>query len=235
VGDAFTWAWNTFTRNAATLIVPALVYGLLFGVATAVIMIAQTMGGSGGSSYGFGLGLGFGSNVSGAGWGVLIIGYLISYAVTAFAQAGFLSGCLELADGRPVTIGSFFRPRNLGMAFLAALIVGVLTTIGYSLCFIPGLIVSIFTQFTILFVVERSESATKALSSSFSTVTSNIANALLIWLVCAAVAFVGALACGVGLLVAAPVAALVLTYGYRKLTGGDVVPLERPASGPQPM
>ncbi len=51
---------------------------------------------------------------------------------------------------------------------------------------------------------------------------------------------VGALACGVGLLVAAPVAALIMVYAYRKLSGGQVVPLEQagyqpgPPPGPQP-
>ena len=60
------------------------------------------------------------------------------------------------------------------------------------------------------------------------------------WLVAVATFIVGALACGVGLLVAAPVASLVEIYGYRKLTGGQVVPLPQagyqpgPPPGPQP-
>ena len=45
---------------------------------------------------------------------------------------------------------------------------------------------------------------------------------------------VGALACGVGLLVAAPVASLVMIYAYRKLSGGQVVPLEQPGYQPGP-
>ncbi|OBG59674.1 hypothetical protein A5703_02225 [Mycobacterium sp. E188] len=137
------------------LIVPALVYGLLFGVATGVNIAGQNMSPNTATSddYGFY----FTTNLTGAALVVFIIGTLLTYLVTAFAQAGFLSGCLDIADGRPVTIASFFRPRNLGMAFLAALIVGVLTSIGYSLCFVPGLVLSLFVQFTILFVVDRSE------------------------------------------------------------------------------
>ena len=32
VGEAFSWAWNKFTKNAVALIVPALVYGIIVGI-----------------------------------------------------------------------------------------------------------------------------------------------------------------------------------------------------------
>jgi uncharacterized membrane protein len=88
--------------------------------------------------------------------------------------------------------------------------------------------VGIFAQFTIPFVIDRSQGAIDALKSSFSTVSSNFANSLLAWLVGVAALLVGALVCGVGLLVGGPVAALILIYAYRKLSGGQVVPLEQP-------
>lgn len=135
-----------------------------------------------------------------------------------------------------MTIGSFFKPRNFAMVFLAALLVGVLTSIASALCFLPGLILGIFAQFTIPYAIDRSQQPIKALSSSFSTVTANFGNALLVWLVEVAVFLVGALACGVGLLVGAPVAALVGIYAYRKLSGGHVVPVEYAGyqAGPPP-
>ena len=44
VGEAFSWAWNKFSKNAAALIVPTLVYGviisviqLIFGVVSAPV------------------------------------------------------------------------------------------------------------------------------------------------------------------------------------------------------
>lgn len=178
----------------------------------------------------------FTADLNGGGLALLVLGYLVSCLLTAFAQSAFLSGCLDLADGRPVTIGSFFRPRNFAMAFVAALIVSVLTSIGFSLCFVPGLVLTFFVQFTILFVVDRSESAVKGLTSSFSLAASNFANALLVWLVLLAVAFVGLLACGIGLVVAAPLDALILTYAYRKFSGGQVVAPQQAGyqAGPPP-
>ncbi|WP_431768048.1 hypothetical protein [Mycobacterium mantenii] len=178
----------------------------------------------------------FTTNLNGGGLALLILGYLVAYVVGAFAQSAFLSGCLDLADGRPVTIGSFFKPRNFAMVFLAALLLGVLTSIASALCFLPGLILGIFAQFTIPYAIDRSQQPIKALTSSFSTVTANFGNALLVWLVEVAAFLVGALACGVGLLVGAPVAALVGIYAYRKFSGGHVVPVEQAGyqAGPPP-
>jgi uncharacterized membrane protein len=232
VGAAFRWAWNAFTTNAVALIVPTLVYGLLFAAASTLNFVGQNMTSNvtpyDSSDYDFA----FAANLSPTGTAIVGLGYLVSLLVTAYAQAAFLSGCLDIADGRPVSIGSFFKPRNLGMAFLAAFLVSIVTSIGYAACFLPGVVVGIFTQFIILFVVDRSQSAIKGFSSGFSLVGSNFANALLVWLASMAAIFVGALACGVGLLVAAPVVALILTYAYRKLSGGQVVGPQQPGYQP---
>ena len=146
VGEAFSWAWNTFTKNALALIVPTLVYGVL---SLAISWVGQGTGKT--TSVSNGSGFSF-ANVGALG----VVSYFLSLAVSAFAQAAFLSGCLDIADGKPVSIGSFFKPRNFGMALLAALLVDVVTTIGLFACILPGLILMIFAQFTILFVVDRS-------------------------------------------------------------------------------
>ncbi|ORA08477.1 hypothetical protein BST14_24120 [Mycobacterium arosiense ATCC BAA-1401 = DSM 45069] len=216
------------------LIVSALAYSVLIGVASSLIGLSQDLGTTAaGSDDDY---FTFTTNLNGSGLALLIVGYLVAYLVSAFAHSAFLSGCLDLADGRHVTIGSFFKPRNFAMAYVAALIVGILTSIGLSLCLIPGLIVSLFVQFTILFVVDRSESALKGFNSSFSLVGSNFANALLVWLVILAAALVSLVTCGLGALVAVPLGALVLTYAYRKLSGGHVVPVQQAGyqSGPPP-
>ena len=74
------------------------------------------------------------------------------------------------------------------------------------------------------------------MKASIATVRSNVGGTLLSWLVQLAAVLVGELLCLVGLLVASPIAQLVLTYTYRKLSGGQVVPLEQPGypQGPPP-
>jgi uncharacterized membrane protein len=212
--------------------VSTLIYGVLFGIAYALTFLG---GGLGGNTTTTSNSEGYyttSTNIGAGGLAAMIVGYILLYAIGIFAQSAFLSGVLDIADGRPVTIGSFFKPRNLGQVIIAAIIIGILTSIGSFLCISPGLIVGIFTQFTIPFVLDRSQGAIEALKSSFSTVSSNFANALLAWLVEAAALLVGSLLCGVGVLVGGPVAALILIYAYRKLSGGQVVPLEQ--AGPPP-
>ncbi|WP_217808459.1 hypothetical protein, partial [Mycobacterium malmoense] len=232
ISEAFSWAWNKFTQNPATLIVSAFIYAVLLGLAYGASALGGSMGSTTTTTSSDGFTSATETSISAGGLAVMIIGYVLAYAIGIFAQSAFLSGCLDIADGRPVTIGSFFKPRNLGMVILAALLVSVLTAIASIVCFLPGLILGIFAQFTIPFVIDRSQSAIGGLKSSFSTVSSNFGNALLAWLVQAAAIIVGVLACGVGLLVGGPIAALILIYTYRKLSGGQVVGLER--SGYQP-
>jgi uncharacterized membrane protein len=228
-GDAFNWAWNKFTKNAAALIVPMLIYGLamlvlvllMSFVLPAIGLAALGPGGSSGDSAG--------SAAAGAGF----FGFLLSSALFSFVlflagfyiQGAFVSGCLEIADGRQVSISSFLRPpRNLGSVFLAALLIAIGTAVGYMLCFIPGIIFAFFSMFTIPFVVDRSLSPVDAIKASFTTVNKNLGSALLAYLIVVAVALVGNAVC-VGGLISIPVSLLIMTYTYRRLSGGQVVPM----------
>jgi uncharacterized membrane protein len=163
-----------------------------------------------------------------------IVVLIVHFLLQTFAGAAFLTGCLDIADGKPVTIGSFFKPRRFGAVILASLLIDVLTTVGLFLCIIPGLIFAFFAWFTIPFVIDRSLPVIEALKASIATVRSNIGSALLSWLVQLAVVIVGALPCGLALPVAVPVAALILIYTYRKLSGGQVVALDQPGYQPGP-
>jgi uncharacterized membrane protein len=205
------------------LIVPTLVYLLVLGGISAVLYIlfssnseTTTATGSGYYTTSPSVGIGF--------TGIAVY-YLVMIAAGIFMQAAVISGCLDIADGNPVTIGSFFRPRNLGTVILAALLVSVLTAIGNFLCVIPGLIFNFFAVFTIAFATDHALPAVEALKASIATVRSDLGAALLSWLVQFLVLLVGALLCGVGMLVAFPLATLIQTYTYRRLSGGSVAPL----------
>jgi uncharacterized membrane protein len=165
---------------------------------------------------------------------VLVISSLLSFIVGAYLYAGLLAGALDIADGKPVSIGSFFKPRNVGAVLLATLLVAIGTSIGFIACIIPGLIFLFLTWFTIPFVVDRSLSPVDSIKASIATARSNIGGALLSWLAQYALLLIGALLCGVGLIAAFPVALLIQVYTYRKLSGGQVVPVEQPGYQPGP-
>lgn len=230
VGDAFSWAWNKFSKNAVPLIVATLAYGLII-VAIQALTNALSAAVDPGDSTNYmsdGSGFAFSYSVdSPAGVIVAFIGWLVSLVVAAAVQSAYLGGVLDIADGREVSMGSFFRPRNIGGVIIAGLIVGVITTVGLLLCVIPGLIASIMLMFTVVSLIDRNIAPLDAVKTSFNISKTHFGNVVMAWLVMVVAVFVGALLCGVGLLVAAPVATLILVYTYRVLTGGHVAPKQQ--------
>ncbi|WP_110811711.1 hypothetical protein [Mycolicibacterium mucogenicum] len=149
---------------------------------------------------------------------------MLLVVAAAISSAQYV-GLLGIADGQPTTIGSFFKPRYIGPMILLTLIVGVLVGIGYVLCVIPGLIVALFAIFAHAVLVDRGQSPIDSLKASIEIVKANVGQVILVWLVAGLIGAAGILACGVGVLVSAPVASLMLVYTYRRLSGGQVAPL----------
>jgi uncharacterized membrane protein len=231
VGDALTWAWNKFTQNLTVLIVPVLAY-----LAVMAVLAGVTWGGAIAlsdnttSTYSDAYGNTYTSasaQMGPAALAVLAVGYLAIFAVAIYMQAGLVTGSLDVADGKQVTIGTFFKPRNLGPVILTMLLIGLGTVVG-SICIIPGIVFAFFAMFACQFTIDRSLSPVDSVKASIAAVRSNLGGALLSWLAQAAVVAVGEAACGVGIIAAIPVSLLIQTYTYRKLSGGQVVSLEQP-------
>jgi uncharacterized membrane protein len=234
VGEGFSWAWNKFTNNAVPLIVATLIFGVIVGIVYGIVYgLAFALAPSPVTSYdSYGGGFEYSTSAS---FGiasilVLVIGGLVLFVVIAAIQSAYLSGILDIVNGQPVTIGSFLKPRSIGNVIVATLIIGVLTAIGYALCFVPGLAVAFLTFFSVIALLDRNLSAIDGIKASYEVVKANFVPVLLVWLSCAAIAMVGALVCGIGLFVAVPVASLLQVYAWRRLSGGEVAPLN-----PQPL
>lgn len=227
IADGFSWAWNKFTKNAVPLVVATLVFGLILGVlgslngpllqAVSPESFTATEGSGGFSTTGT-------QSLNGAGFAVLVLSSLLLSVVGGVLASAWYAGLLDIADGRPVTIASFFRPRNAVSVVVAAIIIGILTQIGIALCVLPGLIVAIFVMFTSAATVDRTLSPIDGLRTSIGIVKANFGSALAVWLTSVAIVIVGALLCLVGLLAAVPISYLLLVYAYRTLSGGSVVP-----------
>lgn len=240
VGEAVTWAWNKFSQNAVALIVPVAVYVValvIFGLIAGLLPVV--FGQSTSSSYTDPYG-NTASNVavtySAASYVALFIGYVLLFFTAIYMTAALASGCLDIADGKPVTVGTFFRVRNLGAVVLTSILLAIGVIVGSLLCIIPGLIFGFLAMFAIPFVIDRSLSPVDSIKASIATTRSNVGGALLSWLVQYAVLLVGELLCGIGLIVAFPIAQLIQIYTYRKLSGGQVVPVNQPGyqTGPPP-
>lgn len=236
VGDAFSWAWNKFSKHAVEMIVPALVFGLIYVILQGIVNGITGSFSSTGSADGFELSMASGDIVAS------IIGGIITLIVTAVIQSAYISGVLAIANGQPVTIGSFFKPRNVGDVIIATVIVGVLNFLVAAVLLLPGFfvpgylfvgvpvlliasaIIAVLFLFTTVAVLDRNLNGVDAVKTSFEISKANFGTVFLTAVVIFLVLLAGTIACGIGLLVAYPVVALIEVYAFRRLTGAPVAP-----------
>ncbi|MFI6998484.1 hypothetical protein [Nocardia sp. NPDC050175] len=155
----------------------------------------------------------------------LLLIFLAVLAAVWLLQAAMVRGALYETDGNKPHFGSYFRFLNAGNVLITALLSFILSFIGAAICILPGLVVGVLCMFSLHFVIDQNEGPFEAIKSSATLVVTNVWPVLLLALAVLFVTFVGALLCGLGLLVAGPVAVMAVTYAYRTLTGGPVSPI----------
>ncbi|MEV6768978.1 hypothetical protein AB0N05_10170 [Nocardia sp. NPDC051030] len=138
-------------------------------------------------------------------------------------QAAMIRGALYETDGTPPDFPAFFGFVNAGNVLITALLVFVACLIASMACVFPVVIVGVLCMFALHFVIDQDQDPLTAIKSSAQLVIANAIPVVLLALAVLIVTFVGALLCGVGLLVAGPVTAIAITYAYRTLTGRLVV------------
>ncbi|GAA1715920.1 hypothetical protein [Dietzia cercidiphylli] len=150
---------------------------------------------------------------------VAFLGSILTIAVSFLFQAFVIRGALLEVDGHKPEIGDFFKLHNFGAFAIAAILVGIATTIGFVLLIIPGLVVAFFLYWTLHFVVDRNMTAIDAMKSSVNAIKSDAGNLFALAVLNILVVVAGFLALFVGLLIAIPVATLASVFAYRTITG----------------
>ncbi|MFD4369127.1 hypothetical protein [Rhodococcus sp. NPDC058521] len=202
VGNAIAFGWKKFSENALTWIAIVIIAFLISG-------LIQFIFGNGFTAEDDGA---FEFSVLGA------IGGLVSTIVGYLIQAAFIRGALHEVDGNKPAIGSFFQFSNVAAVIVASLIVGIASTIGLVLLVIPGLIIIFLTWFTLPFVVDQNFQPIPAIKASFDVISKNVGSLLLLALALVGINILGAIPCGLGLLVTVPMTIIASTYAYRVLT-----------------
>ncbi|MDO3650942.1 hypothetical protein [Nocardia mangyaensis] len=211
VGDALGYAWEKFKNNAVVWIAIVLIAFLI----QLALNLLFSVGNTGDTDYSDGVSFGFSV------WG--FIGTIVSTVVGYLISAAFVRGALHEIDGHKPGFGAFFQFSRVGAVILAGLLVGVATGVGLLLCILPGLVIAFFTWWTMQFVIDQDQDPVSAIKSSFSAISSNAGPLLLLALALFGINVVGALLCGLGLLVSIPLTIIASTYAYRVVVGGPVV------------
>jgi uncharacterized membrane protein len=231
VSAAVDWAWNKFKKNLGPLVLAALIYGVIGVVVHGLVFVLLGGATANTTNVDGDYGASFNAGLDTVGTVILSI---VSFVFGIFVQAGFLSGGLDLADGRPVTVGSFFKPRNFGTVVLAGALLSVISAV-FQLLSLPGFLFALlsfvaiavftfFALFTLAFATDRGLAPIDALKASVSTVRAHIGETLLSFVVQGLLVVAGLFACGVGILATGPIALLVQVYTYRRLSGGPIAP-----------
>ncbi|HEY6933352.1 MAG TPA: hypothetical protein VI452_08130 [Marmoricola sp.] len=214
VGAAFGFGWRAFWRNAG----PFVLVALLMWVVNAVLQgIGTSLSGGGVSTSTVN-----GSTFSAGASGISFLFSILASVANVFFNAAMVRGALDVADGRPVSVGSMFERWNKGTVLVAALIVAVLTIVGLVLCLLPGVVFAFLAWFTTFFIVDRGMPAWDGVKASVSFSSANVGPLLLCALLGFLVLVAGLLVCIVGLLAASPIVTLATAYAYRSLQGQPV-------------
>ena len=224
VSDALTWAWDRFTKNVGPLVISALIINVVLAVYTiAAVMILGAVSPETLSTISTPDGIidTTTTTLTGAGIGVMTAAFIIGLLLFGAALSAYIGGVLDIADGKPVTVASFLRPRNVVAMIVATLLVGLISAVGLVLCIIPGLIVTVFTLLYPLAIVDRSLSATDGIKAAVTAARGNFGQVLLAWVISTALMAIGSF-CVVLMLIAWPLTYLFLGYTWRKLSGGTV-------------
>jgi uncharacterized membrane protein len=209
IGRAFSYAWAKFQANAWALIGVMLV--AFVGTIIAAIVSGVIRASVSGGWFSFLL--------------VFAVTQILEWVVTGVLLYPVYRSVLAVTAGQPVVgLGELFSGDQLGPFVLAEIIFGVLTFVGFLLCIVPGIAVLFFGFFYPFFILDRHQQPVEAIRSSFILVRTNIGTLLPFAILAFIVYVVGFIACGIGVLVTAPIALLACAYAYRTLTGEPVAP-----------
>ncbi|MGN6333154.1 MAG: hypothetical protein ACTHOD_16145 [Motilibacteraceae bacterium] len=197
-GRSISWAWTTYWRNLGPLLlitVVVLAVQLVFGVITR------------GSH-----------NVI-----VDLVFSVIGFALSLVLALGVIRAALAVCDGRSPRVENLFDTRDLGPYAITAIVVGVITAVGFVLCIIPGIVAIFFLLFAPYVVADgASTDVGTALRRSVELVRSAPGEVIVLILGLLGINIVGALLCGVGLLFTYGISALAVAHAWRSLSGGLV-------------
>ena len=217
VGDAFGYGFRKFQANLGPIIIAALV---LFGAVVLVQLLSLPFTGGGDTTFEIDPDTGMIEQDSGS----MIVGLFaslvfgaISMVVQLVIQSGIVKGALDITRGKPLSLGSMFSGFDFVQVVIAALVVAVATMIGFVLCILPGIAVLFLTSFSLYFIIDKGMGAIEAIQASVSFVMGNLGTLIVFFLASLAAYVVGALLCGIGLLVAIPVVVIAQAYTFRSL------------------
>ena len=144
---------------------------------------------------------------------------LVSAPFSTVFMAGLFKYYLKLIRGEPTAISdafSGFGPRA-GQLILLSFVQLILVLLGYALCLLPGIYLTVAWYFAIPLVIDRQLDFWPAMQLSRRMVSKHWFIVFAAMLVFGLVATLGIIACGIGMLVTMPIGTIALMYAYETI------------------
>ena len=197
-------AFEHFKNNAGTWVAVTLITGVIQLIISGISQRGQ----------------GAGFNL-----GITLVVSIISLIVNGVLYAGLFGMAVKQVRGQETSIGDLFGFTHvIGQTIIASIVVGILTAIGFILCFLPGLVLAGLFMFTFPLIVDKGMSASEAISASVNALKSQWLMAAVFALVVGLLYIFGYFLCLVGVLITAPVALLSVAVLYRNFFIGSNTP-----------
>lgn len=207
---AFKNGWELFKNNVAPFIIAMVIWGVVALIVYAVmfgLILLPALGGSSETALFAFTGIGF--------FGIFIL-TLVMVVLFMLAQGGFINAALKAHDTGKVELSDFFKFRNIAQILLFGLVTGVANGL-LAFTGIGSLIVGALTMFGLFLVVDRNMNFWDAIIGSAKLFINNFAQSAILYLLAMVAFAVGGMLCGLGILVAAPLAVLAFATYYRTL------------------
>jgi len=154
-------------------------------------------------------------------------------AVVGGVSGGLLSGpmmvgymrMIKMADegGKPEIADIFKGFDDFVPALLAVLLSSIAVSIGFMLCFIPGLLIMAIVPTAGYLVAVGEKDGINAIKRAFEAVKANLFSAFLCTLVLSILGSLGAIFCGIGVILTLPIALIGMYHMAKQLTDGGTI------------
>jgi uncharacterized membrane protein len=212
IGGCITRSWDLVKQNLGPVV------GIFLLVFVISAVINQIIGLAAGPTY---RGIVLQRRVTPGGITIILATSFLGSPVYTILMAGLFKYYLKLIRAEGPTIGDAFAGFSpaAGQLILLGLVSGVLTTIGYLLCVIPGIYLSVAWMFSIPLVIDRNMSFWDAMELSRKVSSKHWFLLFALVLVLGLLAMSGLIACCLGVFVTMPIASVALMYAYEDIIG----------------
>jgi uncharacterized membrane protein len=164
---------------------------------------------------------------------VMIVGTivlsLVNIVIVALVSSSLYRLAIKQVRGENIELSDAFKfGDNIGNVIITNLLVGVITTIGTILCYIPGIIAALGTTMALPLAVDRGLNGTDPVTKSWEKLKGQLGNMFVLALVLGLIMMVSIIPLGLGLLVTTPLYFVALAIVYR-----DLFDTEPTLRGPQ--